>query len=392
MRNLHPALVHGLLATAVLAGPGAASAQDAVASPPGGWIGIVTDTARLYVGYSTDPTLAIRVTAVHVSGPAELGGVQPGDILLAWNGRALDSRSYPDWLSAVTDLDPGQPIVLGLMRDGEEREVTVIASELPAGEYDLRLDMTGFDSLPSMLEFIQDFVESRQGTLEITTTTSSEDSAGWDSASLTITVDDSSMSAGYQRFEVSPGAGIRTERIQGITVTGISGAEPPGSAGVAPDRLAAGLRVDSMQLDSVGAEPPLRRGAGMTEEEVVRLTEDIDRAFTRASEAGAFPVPPPLLDPFDLGSVVLGGARVRTLSSALGRYFGIEQGVLILEVVTMSPARSAGFRPGDVVVAVAGSEVATLSQLRFQLSVAELPVQVAVVRKGERIELTYPVR
>lgn len=348
MKNLHPALVRGLLAAVVVASPAAASAQDTIAArPPGGWIGIVTDTVRPFAGRSDDPALGIRVTAVQVSGPAELGGVRPGDIVLAWNGRALDSQSYQAWLSAVADLDPGQPIVLRLMRDGVERDVTVVASDLPAGEYDLRLDMTGF----------------------------------------TITMDDSSMSVGYRRLQVSPDARTRAERFQGIGVVGAGGADPPGGAGVVPNSTVAELGVDSMALDTVADELAAPRGtAGMTR----RLAEDIDRAFAQAAQAGAFPVSP--LDPFALGSVVLGGARVRTLSGGLGRYFGLEQGVLVLEVVTMSPASSAGFRPGDVVVAVADSEVATLAQLRAQLSVAQLPVQVTVVRRGERVALTYPVR
>ena len=92
------------------------------------------------------------------------------------------------------------------------------------------------------------------------------------------------------------------------------------------------------------------------------------------------------------GSVVLGGAWVRTLSGALGRYFGESSGVLIVDVIPASPARRAGFRPGDVIVAVDGREVTTFPQLRSGLALAELPVSLTVVRHRERLELTYPAR
>ena len=365
------------MAAIVVAAP-AASAQDTiVAGPPGGWIGLVTDTARLRVGQSEAPTLAVRVAGVQIRGPAEASGVLPGDILLAWNGRALDSYSYPAWLRTVADLDPGQQIVLRLMRDGAQQDVTVVASDAPAEELEFRLDMTGFDSLPAVFHAIEDLLSSRQGTLEIVSRTPGRGVAGWDSTSLTITMDDSSATVGYERFEVSPGSRTRSSLVQGISVGGVARIAPNDtlrrdSTDAGPDSLAVRSQGDSL----LRADTPAGQFGPLT----------------RVARAGALPVSA-TLDPFGaMASVVFGGAEVRTLSPELGRVFGVEQGVLILDVVTMSPARRAGFRPGDVILAVADNEVATLPQLRTYLSLARLPVQVTVVRKGERMELTYPVR
>ena len=293
----------------MLAAPAGASAQDTVAvKPRGGWIGIVTDTARLYTGGSGEPTFAIRVAAVHVRGPAYLSGVLPGDVLLAWDGRPLDSYNYPAWLSAVTDLDPGQQIVVRLLRGRVQREVTVVASDMPTEEYEVRIDMTGFDALPR-----------------------------WSDSVL------AELEADSERFFDQ-----MNRRMRSIT----------------------GLRAE------VNAGPD----------------EALQRAFTRSADGVVFPVPR-LLESFGpMGSVVLGGAQVWTLSGELGRYFGVEEGVLVLDAISMSPARRAGFRPGDAIVAVAGDEVATLSQLRALLARAALPVRVTVVRKGERVALTYPAR
>lgn len=315
VKTIRPVLVTGLLAAIVVAAPAGASAQDTAAvaaTQRGGWIGIVTDTARLYTGGSGEPTFAIRVAAVHVRGPADLSGVLPGDILLAWDGRPLDSYNYSAWLSAVTELDPGQQVVLRLLRDWVQREVTVVASDMPTEEYEVRIDMTGFDGLP-----------------------------GWSDSVL------AELQADSERF---------FDQIF--------------------DQMSGGI----------GSVARRRADADAWPDEV------LERAFTRSADGVVFPVPR-LLESFGpMGSVVLGGAQVWTLSGALGRYFGVEEGVLVLDAISMSPARRAGFLPGDAIVAVAGDEVATLSQLRALLDRAALPVQVTVVRRGERVVLTYPAR
>lgn len=312
VKSLRTALLPGLLGTIAFAAPAGASAQDTVAADPsGGWIGIVTDTARLYTGGSGEPTFVIRVAAVHVRGPADLSGVLPGDILLAWDGRPLDSYNYPAWLSAVTDLDPGQQVVLRLLRDWVQREVTVVASDMPTEEYEVRIDMTGFDALPR-----------------------------WSDSVL------AELQADSERF------------------------------------------FDQM-FDQMSGR--IRSGAERRAD-VAWPDEALERSLTRRADGVVFPVPRLLGSFGPMGSVVLGGAQVWTLSGELGRYFGVEQGVLVLDAISMSPARRAGFRPGDAIVAVAGDEVATLSQLRALLARAVLPVQVTVVRKGERVVLTYPTR
>ena len=58
--------------------------------------------------------------------------------------------------------------------------------------------------------------------------------------------------------------------------------------------------------------------------------------------------------------VVLGGAQVRSLTSELGGFFGVEAGILVTDVLHQSAAARADFRPGDVIVAVAGGAVDSL--------------------------------
>jgi membrane-associated protease RseP (regulator of RpoE activity) len=83
------------------------------------------------------------------------------------------------------------------------------------------------------------------------------------------------------------------------------------------------------------------------------------------------------------------------LTTQLASYFGVKQGkgVLVREVVVGSVAEKAGLKAGDVIVAVDGKSVATVTELRQALEIKpskeERKVNLTVVR--DRHELTVPV-
>jgi membrane-associated protease RseP (regulator of RpoE activity) len=83
------------------------------------------------------------------------------------------------------------------------------------------------------------------------------------------------------------------------------------------------------------------------------------------------------------------------LTTQLASYFGVKQGkgVLVREVVVGSAAEKAGLKAGDVIVAVDGKSVATVSELREALEIKpsneERKVNLTVVR--DRHEQTVPV-
>ncbi len=74
--------------------------------------------------------------------------------------------------------------------------------------------------------------------------------------------------------------------------------------------------------------------------------------------------------PFDGGRPSL-GISGDELTTQLATYFGVKQdkGVLVREVVVGSPASKAGLRAGDVIVAVDGKGVATVTELRQALEI-----------------------
>jgi membrane-associated protease RseP (regulator of RpoE activity) len=83
------------------------------------------------------------------------------------------------------------------------------------------------------------------------------------------------------------------------------------------------------------------------------------------------------------------------LTTQLASYFGVKQGkgVLVREVVVGSPAAKAGLRAGDVIVAVEGKGVATVTELRQALEIKpgeeKRKLNLTVVRDHQ--ELTVPV-
>jgi membrane-associated protease RseP (regulator of RpoE activity) len=111
------------------------------------------------------------------------------------------------------------------------------------------------------------------------------------------------------------------------------------------------------------------------------------------------PINPQLFDyrgfGLQLGARPTLGISGDELTTQLASYFGVKQGkgVLVREVVVGSAAEKAGLKAGDVIVAVDGKSVATVSELRQALDIKpskeERKVNLTVVR--DRREQTVPV-
>ncbi|MYA10132.1 MAG: PDZ domain-containing protein [Gemmatimonadetes bacterium] len=367
-----------ILGGALSAGlPGTVHAQDSLrVGEPALWIGVKTDTARVVVPATGEATLVIRVTGIQQGGPADLGGVLLGDVLVALNGREL--VNYDVWLNSLAVLGPSQPAHLKLNRAGMELETTVIVADRIPPSFAARLDLPDFDSAWAAL--VQDFealIETLPDTLgsRLVLSGSLRGAASFqlDSSGVSLTLTDTSATLDIRSADDS----ARIDRVpavpeESVIVGRLRTAERANLAGRIAAEAERALTPDSSAFLRAAADSDL----------VVQPTPP-SRAM-ELSRSG----PQVVL----LSAVVLGGAQVRTLSSALGRYFDVSSGVLIFDVLANSPARRAGFRPGDVIVAVEGREVATLAQLRNDLVLAELPVRVTVIRHGESIELTFPVR
>jgi membrane-associated protease RseP (regulator of RpoE activity) len=172
----------------------------------------------------------------------------------------------------------------------------------------------------------------------------------------------------------------------GVIVRDVEEGRPAAKAGVAKGDVIvefAGEKVRSAtQLRRLVRETPPGRTvtllvsrAGQTHTLNAKLEAGGDRVFQ-------LPVMPPLpsmpqfdikIPEFDFGWQARGarlGISGDELTPQLAGYFGVKQGkgVLVREVVVGSAAEKAGLKAGDVIVAVDGKEVATVSKLRRALA------------------------
>jgi serine protease Do len=72
------------------------------------------------------------VSSVEDAGPAAKGGIKPGDVILGWNGAAVDESSSLPVL--VADTRPGEAAKVRVWRDGAEKTLNVTVGELPNQE------------------------------------------------------------------------------------------------------------------------------------------------------------------------------------------------------------------------------------------------------------------
>ena len=69
------------------------------------------------------------VSSVDASGPAARAGIKPGDVILAWNGTAIDDSAALPGL--VADTAPGAQAQAKVWRDGAERTLGVTVGRMP---------------------------------------------------------------------------------------------------------------------------------------------------------------------------------------------------------------------------------------------------------------------
>jgi serine protease Do len=67
------------------------------------------------------------VASVDAGGPADKSGVQPGDVILSFNGKTIDQSS--DLPRLVSEVSPGQKAAVKVLREGKERDINVTIGE-----------------------------------------------------------------------------------------------------------------------------------------------------------------------------------------------------------------------------------------------------------------------
>jgi serine protease Do len=83
------------------------------------------------------------------------------------------------------------------------------------------------------------------------------------------------------------------------------------------------------------------------------------------------------------------GIYMQRLTPELAEKFGVEEGVLVADVIPNSPAEKAGIKPGDVIQEVNGEPVETPFDLKEAILKTEIgeKISLVLVREGKRIEV-----
>jgi membrane-associated protease RseP (regulator of RpoE activity) len=379
----------------------AAAPIDAQGRAAPGWVGISFEVRR---GVGAGRAATVIVTDVRDASPAAEAGLRAGDVLLAIN----DVRG-PDELGSVIgrlQLRAGDPVRIQVERDGWQREIRLRAAARP---YDATVSST------LTLSFEPDSV--------VETMVRAMDS-----------LRDRLARSGGVRVRVPEGAGGDEIR---VLASGHEGGAHVLQApfeffvfrGEAHDSLrsemeALNRRIADLNAREEGRLQELRRTSDAlnrarlleTDEELAELRaarQEAARrsALLRASMAEAARVSAGLaysrspevavtpraasayreefrpLTPYLLGRNRVAGAEVVDLRPELAQYFGVEGGILVVDVPDLTPAGMAGLRPGDVVTRLGREPVRSVEELRLAVSSAGRTVPLTLIRQGASIEV-----
>lgn len=97
-----------------------------------GWLGIEAQalSRELAASFGLRTPQGVIIAGVIQDGPADLAGLQPGDVLLAVDDQpVLDARAT---MSEIAAIEPGTALPLTIVRGGEIMEVTLEVGERPA--------------------------------------------------------------------------------------------------------------------------------------------------------------------------------------------------------------------------------------------------------------------
>jgi membrane-associated protease RseP (regulator of RpoE activity) len=318
-----------LLAASAALAPGV-TAQDPVFSVQferRAWLGFsYQDTETRRPG---ERTTSLTVVSTVANSPAAKAGLQEADVILRINGLGATQQLLGSLGSA---LNPGDTVTMTVRRAGSERDLRIVAAEPPEGfAQSFKIQIDG-DSIRRLVRVFTDSIR-----VNMDSTVLHYLQRG-DSASRHMFMWRDSL------FNLADSARVRV----------FTRAWP----------------------DSTGWR------SWFSGDSVV-FHADSGRAFAFSFPRGEnieFGARPLLM-----GMRAVAGAELHELNPELARYFAVERGVLVMNAAENTPARRAGLRAGDVITAVAGEPVTTISQVRRAIERASgSTVRLEVIRERER--------
>ena len=311
---------------------------------------------------------SLQVSEVFADGPADRSGLRPGDVLVGFNGTDLAVDRFQ---SLAQRLRPGDPVVFTVLRDGQQIKLALTAAPRPGLEVMVPLEL-------------QRALDSSRTTFV----------ARLNSVRANITTQADFPGLELQRIRADSLQTVRVVSDGGLPVIEIH--TPDGVfewVGQGPPRPSSAPQAFSAWV--------YRSEAGETRAEVAlaepnrrRIDDTAPAAVAPAVGRSAYGAPPTAtsiaarpLAPYLAGLNRVAGAEFTTLSGELATYFHVDQGLLVTDVATGTPASDAGLVPGDVIVEAGGRPVASIDGFRAALSVRGGPLMLGLVRRGLRVDV-----
>jgi S1-C subfamily serine protease len=145
--------------------------------------------------------------------------------------------------------------------------------------------------------------------------------------------------------------------------------------------VAAGSGTEWVSVEPAEAAPRVAGGAPRQPPRVIRMP-------TPAPGTSQATPMPPVGFTFQVGNSVA-GADLQRLKGDLAEIFGVERGVLVLDVVKGSLAERAGLRGGDVILEAGGDKVYTPADVRSAIAQAhDSRLSLQIMRKKKKQTLT----
>ena len=366
-----------------------------------GWVGISFEVRSSAEAPGRPAT--VMITDVLEGSPAAEAGLRPGDVLLA-----INEVRGPDQLGSVLGrlrIRAGDPVRIHVERDGWQREIHLRAAERPDDVTASRTLTLSFEP-DSVVEHMVRAMDSLRDRL---------------ARSQGLRVRVSGDAAPEQLRVVASGEDGRARVVQAPFEFFVFHGEAHDSLRremESLNRTIADLTArEERRVRELRAAPDVDGWTRLVESDeelselrAARQQAEHRSALLRASMAEAARASAGLtygpgvavaprtagvvyenefrpLTPYLLGRNRVAGAEVVDLRPELAQYFGVEGGVLVVDVPNLTPAGIAGLLPGDVVTRLGGEVVRSVEDLRLAVSSAEGNVPVRLIRRGTSIEV-----
>ncbi len=198
---------------------------------------------------------------------------------------------------------------------------------------------------------------------------------------------------------------LALDAVQGVEVGHVAEGSPADEAGIERGDVITRFRGEAVQgvehfARLVRETPPGREVELEVWDEDGRRDVEVSIGRRRAAVIPGIRIETVRPEPFDFDlprprMVVTNrslGAELETVEGQLAVYFGVDEGILVRNVDSNTPAARAGLLAGDVIVEVAGDEVSNPAELRRAIGrTDEAKVRLSVVRKGAKRSLEVEV-